>query len=351
MDQLRVGLLGCGRIARYFHLGALAAMSDVDLLAVADPDHRALDAARLVVPDAASHTDWRAVIEDPAVEAVVVCLPSHLHHTAGVAALRAGTHVYLEKPIALDAAGATALLDAQAAAPGVVAMAGFNFRHHPLFRSARHLLDQGTVGTIIGVRTTFGAAPRDVPGWKQARATGGGALLDLGSHHADLVRFLLADVETVSAADIRSIRHEADTVSFTMRLSNGVTVQSLVTQSGPQQDRIEIHGVAGELLLDRYRARRPVFTPTAAGDGRRARLLAGLDRMRGETVQVRGTLVPPTDPSFAAALRAFSHAVRRGRAAAPTLADGAASLAVVLAAERSAVTGRAEPVTDVPVEP
>lgn len=340
--MVRVGLLGCGRIARYFHLRALVEHPDVDLAVVADPSAEAREAAGAAAPGTRLEADWTRVIADRDVDAVVVCLPTDLHVAAAVAALEAGIAVYVEKPVAIDADGLEALRAARAAAPGVVASAGLNFRHHPLYEAAGRTLAAGDLGRLLTVRTTFAAAPRDLPVWKRSRATGGGALLDLATHHVDLVRLLLGEVTTVSAS-VRTLRTDADTATFTLGLADGLDVQGLVTLSGVQQDRIEVLGDAGEMVLDRYRSPVPQLRRPLAGDGRAARA-RGAGRELGRAVAAaRGVAAPPADPSFAAALGAFVGAVASGAPAAPTLEDGMRSLEVVLAAERSAA--EAAPVT------
>ena len=92
-----------------------------------------------------------------------------------IAACEAGKHVYLEKPIASSTADGARVVDAAARA-GVTVMLGFNRRFHPLYEQARQLIQDGRLGDIRAVQTTFcePAAPDAMPEWKRHRATGGG---------------------------------------------------------------------------------------------------------------------------------------------------------------------------------
>lgn len=344
-----VGLLGCGRIARMFHLPVLGRLRTGRLVAVADPDPAALAAARSAVPDAVGLPDLDALLESPTIEAVVICLPTHLHAAAATAVLAAGRHVYVEKPLAADLDGAAAVRAAwrRGDRTGTV---GFNFRFHPLYRAARELLAAKALGEVVAVRTAFSSAPRELPAWKLDRATGGGALLDLASHHIDLVRHLLgAEVEVVTAA-VRSHRTPEDTAVATLRLSTGLEAQLLATVSAAAGDRVEILGTEATAEIDRMGRRRITVIP-AVGPGRGvpARLGAAGRVLRESGLTTLDRLRPPPEPSFAAALAAFVDDARADRGRAPSVAatidDGYRGVAVVAAAERSARTGRAEPVS------
>src|SRR5690349_15563029 len=127
----RVAILGCGAIARAAHLPSIMGARDVDVVALADRDAQSLAAARLLARDARGVAEYREVLAMADVDAVIIALPPALHADAAVAALEAGKHVYVEKPLA------TSLVDAKrvvAAANGtrVVAMMGFNYRFNPL---------------------------------------------------------------------------------------------------------------------------------------------------------------------------------------------------------------------------
>ena len=189
---MRLGLLGCGSAAYWLHLRALRGIPGATLVAAADPD----PAARARFASASGVTTYERaedLLGRSDIEAVLICAPTNLHASLACAVASAGKHFYLEKPIATlvqDARDVVAAADR----PGLTSAIGFNRRHHPLFEQARTLLNDGVIGRVHAVQTTFcePSPPDGMPSWKRRRATGGGALLDLASHHIDLVRWMLA---------------------------------------------------------------------------------------------------------------------------------------------------------------
>ena len=247
----------------------------------------------------------------PDVDAVVVALPNHLHAAAGLAALAHGKHLYLEKPLATSLDEGKALI-AAAQAARVVAMIGFNYRFNENIAEGRRELDSGRLGALVAIRTVFTTATRDLPEWKRSRETGGGVLLDLASHHVDLVRFLFRQEVSEVFAHSTSVAGEGDTATLELRLASGLPVQILVSLAAPEEDRIEIRGSDGQLTIERHRRRHLS------------------DRV----------LARSRERSFEAALAQFVAAARAGQTVEPNLHDGLRSLEVVLAAEESAQSGR-----------
>ena len=267
-------------------------------------------------------------------DAVIIALPTQMHAAAAARIAEAGKAFYLEKPIATTEADAR-LVRRAAAEAGVKAAVGFNRRAHPLYQRARHLLREGAIGAVHGVQTVFSepAPPDGLPAWKRKRETGGGALLDLGSHHVDLLRWLLdTDVETVSAS-IRSIVTEDDFASVRMTLANGAHSQSTFTLASAYADHIEILGTTGTLRIERHSAALTLSGPRRFGYGRRERSLG--TGMRDIAWRARRIARPADDPSYLRAMRSFVRHLRNEEPALASLDDGERSLRVILAAEES----------------
>jgi myo-inositol 2-dehydrogenase / D-chiro-inositol 1-dehydrogenase len=337
--SVRLGVLGCGGIARAAHLRSLARIPGGRVVALADTMAANLDAARPLAPDARAVAEYGDVLAMPEVDAVIIALPPALHASAAIAALDRGKHVYVEKPLATSVDDAGRVLDA-ARRSGLIAMMGFNYRHNPLVQRARSAIGGGAVGTPVGVRTVFTTPARAIPAWKQQRESGGGALLDLAVHHVDLIRFLLGTEVAHVSADVLSTRSEHDTVTLQMRLANGCLAQVMCSLGTIDDDRIEIHGSTGRLTIDRYRSLRVEVTPATASGmlGVAATRFAG--EMRALPYALQKLRSPMHDPSFPAAIAAFVHAVASRTPAAPSFDDGLRALAVVEAAEESARSGR-----------
>lgn len=338
----RVGLLGCGRIARIHHLPILVRAAGVELAALADADPAALAHARATAPLSRGFSDWRAVLDDESIVAVVICLPTGLHAEAARASFEARKDIYLEKPLATSLADARLALAAWRAS-GRIGMLGFNHRFHPLVLEAGSAVRDGRIGRPVAARMSSLSPPRELPAWKRRREEGGGALLDLGSHQADLARFLFGEEVREVSASVRSIRTEDDDASITMTMASGLPVDSHVSFATVRENRFEILGEDGRIVVDRV-AGRMRLDPLEPPAGRVARLLEAARGIAEAPRMVRSILAPARDPSYGGALSSFLRATRDRSHPLPDLDDGERSLAVVLAAETAAREGRRTPV-------
>ncbi|MFG2358888.1 Gfo/Idh/MocA family protein [Streptomyces sp. NPDC048521] len=152
---------------------------------------------------ASATRDWREVAADPRVRAVSITAPNFLHREIGVAMAEAGKHIWIEKPVGLTAGDARAVADAVAEA-GVQGTVGFNYRNAPAVEAARDLIASGGIGTVTHARlrlfSDYAAHPDSALTWRYERERGGsGVLGDLASHGADLARFLLGDIVSLTS--------------------------------------------------------------------------------------------------------------------------------------------------------
>jgi predicted dehydrogenase len=173
------------------------------LVAVADPEPGRAAAAAGQYGFASSTVDWRELVDDPRVQAVSVTTPNYLHREIGLAVVRAGKHLWIEKPVGVLAADARALA-AAVAATGVASAVGFNYRNAPAVATARHLIATGELGTVTHARfrlfSDYAAHPRTVLSWRFERGRGGsGVLGDLASHGVDLACHLLGEIDALVA--------------------------------------------------------------------------------------------------------------------------------------------------------
>ncbi|MEU9390012.1 Gfo/Idh/MocA family oxidoreductase [Streptomyces sp. NPDC048324] len=210
VDSLGVAVVGFGWMGRV-HTQAYARVPHhypslglrPRLVAVAEEvPGRAEEAAAQFGFESATR-DWREVARDPRVRAVSITAPNFLHREIGVAMAEAGKHIWIEKPVGLSAADARAVTDAVARA-GVQGAVGFNYRNAPAVEAARELIASGELGTVTHVRvrlfSDYAAHPEGALTWRYEKERGGsGVLGDLASHGADLARFLLGDIESLTA--------------------------------------------------------------------------------------------------------------------------------------------------------
>ncbi|MEM9002159.1 MAG: Gfo/Idh/MocA family oxidoreductase [Cyanobacteria bacterium P01_F01_bin.86] len=333
----KVGLIGCGAIAQAVHLEILARLSNIEVVALAEPDPQRRAMAQKRVKSATAFSDYKDLLAHPGLEGVVICLPSALHAEAAIAAFEQGKHVYLEKPIGINLTEANAVVAAWQQA-GTVGMVGFNYRFNPLYQATKRLIQAGAIGELVSARSVFSYPVGTSPAWKQRRVSGGGILLDLALHDVDLARYLFeAEVETVAAL-VRSHRYEDDTAALQIQLTNGVLFQLSTSMSTVDEACWEICGQGGKLIADRYRETQLEVLPAHRPNSRRQQLGVSL-RGALRQLNLRKILYPTLEPSYQGALAEFVTAMQSGQSVQPDLTDGLKALRVITAAETAAQTG------------
>jgi predicted dehydrogenase len=191
-----VAIIGCGGIGRK----RAEALAGARLVACADVRRERADVLARTIAGATAADDWRAAIERPDVDIVIVATTNNWLAEIARAAIEAGKHVLVEKPGAQSVAALDSVIDASQRCGSLVRV-GFNHRYHPAVRQARGLVDAGAVGNLMFVRGRYGHGGR--PGYdKEWRAdpamSGGGELIDQGVHLIDLSRWFLGDFTTVA---------------------------------------------------------------------------------------------------------------------------------------------------------
>jgi myo-inositol 2-dehydrogenase / D-chiro-inositol 1-dehydrogenase len=335
MDDLKLGLIGFGNVVQRIHLEALARLRGVQVVAIAELDAGRREEARRRLPGARVVDSYDDLLAMDDVTAAIVCLPSTLQAKAAVAAFESGKHAYVEKPLATNLDDARAVIAAWRRA-GTVGMVGLNYRLHPHYERAREVIRSGRLGELVGARSIFSApVALPQPDWKRSRRNGGGVLLDFGSHHADLVHFLFGRRVLEVFAEVRSQRGENDTATLELRLDGGMLVQSFFSLSAVDEERFEIYGQAGKLLVDRCYALDVEVTEATRERDRIKRMWRGLRSLRHAGFLVTRSRAVGCEPSYSLALARFVEALRAERTLAPDLSDGYRSLAVIEAAEAS----------------
>lgn len=196
---IRVGIIGAGYIAGFVHIPGLLHCLDVKVVAICDLKREAAEAhaARYGIPTVV--TDYRRIVEDRAIDAVVVCAPNSLHRPMALEAIAAGKHVLCEKPLGLNLAQAREMTSALSRA-GRRGLVAFTYRYAPCIRYARHLVAAGHIGAIRQIRALFAlTAPDTWLEWRSMGAEAGGSLVDLGSHLFDYGRWFVGEVSSLAA--------------------------------------------------------------------------------------------------------------------------------------------------------
>ena len=273
MKTIKIGIIGWGFMGRT-HAHALRAMPlfypGAGFRAeIAGICSRRLEKAReaaeeLNVPYYTD--DYRQLLAREEIDAVSVCTPNALHEEIALAALKAGKHLYIDKPLADTAQGARRIAD-QAEKSGVFTRMVFNNRYLPVTLRARELVDQGRIGRVLSFEGRYlhsGSIDPNKPiGWKQTLQ--GGVLLDLGSHVLDLITWLCGYPESVFCAqrthyDTRPTREGGatrdlsdDQTLMLLRLPGGAMGQveaSKIATGANDELTVEIRGEKGALAFD-----------------------------------------------------------------------------------------------------
>jgi predicted dehydrogenase len=345
---VRVGIIGAG-FGAVVHIPALQQVHGAEVAAICArrPERAHTAAAQYGVPHAM--TDYRELLRDPSIDAVVIATPPFLHHSMVISAVEAGKHVLCEKPMARNLAEARDM-EKIANNAHVVAMVNHEFRFSPVRVHVKKLIDEGYIGEPQSASfTVFRSSlndPGGIPfGWLMEKDKAGGMLGAVGSHHVDALRWWFGDVKSVAGAVETMVKRRRlpesmqlasvdadDNFSILMRFANGAlgTIQYTATAAVDLSDQIVLSGSDGMLMI--------------ANDGR----LYGGQREQGLEELTLPEPAEAVDPSFDHPLihptmllhRKWINAIRTGEPASPSFAEGVKVQEILDGALRSSQQGR-----------
>lgn len=273
---LRVGLVGAGLIARRAHLPAFSVSSDAEVVAVASGRLASAQTAAEEFSIPRAYETWQELIDDPDIDAVDICALNSLHAPIAIAAAHAGKHVLVEKPMAVSVEEADAMV-AAADRAGVVLMVAHNLRFVPVFEKLHELIGHGSLGPIQTARGVFmHAGPDESWGatsdwfWREETA-GGGALLDLGIHMIDLLRWVIGrPARQVSAMVSRLAKptFAEDNAIVLVRFEGDVlaSIQASWTARPFPDNQVTIQCEEGRVIVGRS-STEPITVYRGTGDG------------------------------------------------------------------------------------
>jgi len=249
MNELRIGLVGCGGIGAV-HLRSWAQVEGARVAAACDADP-----ARAEASGAAAYSEFAAMLAGEELDAVDLCTPPHLHAPVALAALERGIPVLCEKPLARTPEEAAEMVRA-AEASGVLLMTAFCHRFHPPVEFVRDLIQRGVLGRVVMFRNRFGARFTGVEErwFSKSEIAGGGTLMDTSVHSVDLFRYLVGEVASAAAA-VRTfnpkIQDVEDSAAMLLNSENdaiGVIEASWMTPWSA--NIVEVYGEAGAAVVD-----------------------------------------------------------------------------------------------------
>jgi predicted dehydrogenase len=334
MPAFTVCIVGCGAVADWHADRGYAELGNlVRLAAVCDTrPERAEALARRY--DARPFTRFEDVLADPAIQGIDLCVPHHLHAPLALQALEAGKHVLVEKPIATTVEDAERMVSL-AEQRGLTLCVSEQYPFSPPFRRAREMIQAGEIGRIVTLRThrvgyLEGIWLRD--GWRQnAAVAGGGMLLDQGCHYTSIARMMAGEVEAVAAftSNTRPDWIGDDTATLILRFRSGVIGEALYcwsTRTPHVGAECYVYGERGHLRINSGAPSLILYRPDLPG---------GQQIIMAE---------PQPMTVFARIIEDWVLAAQGQRAPTMPGREGLADLRVVMAAYRSARSGRVEPV-------
>ena len=257
--MIRIGLLGASRVSRYAVVEPAAGIRAFRVSAVAarDPARAADFAAEQGIPRVA--TDYEALVTSDDVDLVYNGLPPSGHARWSIAALEAGKHVLCEKPFAMDASEAQAMVDV-AGQSGNALIEAYHYRFHPLFARVLEVIGSGRIGAPRDIEARFNVAIAPVPGEiRYDPALGGGAMMDLGCYCVHWARSVMAaEPEVVSATATRHATGVDVGMHAVLEFPGGARARLSSSMAGDLPD-----GLDAELVVTGDHGRLTVVNPVA----------------------------------------------------------------------------------------
>ena len=324
--HIGVAFLGAGRMGQT-HLRNLAGIPNARVIVVADPDPGNASRGGEIAGAEQTSTDPAAAIHEPGVEAVLIATPTNTHATLIEAALGAGKAVWSEKPIAQEVAETQRIVDLWRET-GLPVQLGFMRRFDPGYERAKRLIDAGDLGRI----EQFRALGRDTyPPPVEFLRSAGGSFLDMAVHDFDLARFLVGEVEDVTAwaavlFDQRFAEaDDFDTSVAVLRFRNGAlgVVETSRHSAWGYDIRTEIAGAKAKVVVD-------------AGQ----RTAATISRDFGWEGDLHQSFPDRFEVAYRRELEVFFERLAAGEPVGPDPADALETLKLAVAATRSWREGR-----------
>jgi len=257
-----IAIVGTGNVARG-HLQAIRGNSRAALVALGARTQEGGHAwAAQQGTTCPIYTDLAALLAEPAVDVVILCTPNNLHASQTIQAARAGKHIIIEKPVALNPAELRAMQQAVHEA-GVTSIVSFVLHWNPGMLMTKHLIESGAIGQVFMVETSYWhRSPRAEPGhWFTRKEIAGSVFLLGGCHAVDAARWLAgADIVEVTAYSTRGGRPGFDydpTAIALVRFANGVIGRISATMECvmPYAFNVTVMGDAGTIRDNRLYSR------------------------------------------------------------------------------------------------
>ncbi len=263
METVRICLIGCGRAGMIHARSYAGNVTNAELIALCDPFEENLRAANAEIPVKYLYTDYREVMKNSEIDAVIVVTPTQFHHDVVIAAANAGKHVFCEKPMANTETECDEMIEA-CRRNGVKLQLGFMRRFDQNFRRGKELIDAGAVGKVAMIKSnTYG--PSEPKPWMYDVHKSYGPIGEVNSHDFDTLRWYAgAEVRRIHAIGNNSRSPEVaeqfpdyyDSCCVLLEFKNGVigTITGAQYVKYGYDSRAEILGTDGIIKVGAQRA-------------------------------------------------------------------------------------------------
>lgn len=251
MQTISWGILSTAKIGRTKVIPAMQKGQYTSIDAICSRSLAAAEATAAALGIPKAYDSYEGLLADPDIQAIYIPVPNHLHVEWTLKCLAAGKHVLCEKPIAMNAQDAATLLEQTKQYPQLKVMEAFMYRHHPQWIKAKALVDEGTIGRLVTINSTFSYYNADPNNVRNQAEIGGGGLLDIGCYCISLSRFITGQEPKRVVGTV-----ELDPVMKMDRLASGILAFEEVTatftcstQMAPHQV-VHIYGTTGRVEIE-----------------------------------------------------------------------------------------------------
>lgn len=313
MKKFRFGIISTANIGLNHVIPAMHKSSTIEVAAISSRNLVAAQqaATRLAIPTA--YGSYEELLADPTLDAIYNPLPNHLHAEWSAKAADAGRHVLCEKPLAMNSKEAQELHD-YFAAKGLLLNEAFMYRTHPRWKKVKQLVDDGAIGELVSIHSTFCYFNDDPDNIRSVWAKGGGALMDIGCYPISAARYLTgSEPEIVGAALRNAPGSEVDTAGAGTLAFGDVLATFLISTRASNEQRVHISGSMGRIDIEMpYNP--PVDEPTH---------IAITTRAGQEVIAI------PTTDQYQMQGEAFARAVTEGEPTTMSAADTVGNMRVI----------------------
>ncbi len=320
--RIRVGVIGCGKIAEYLHLPGYASLGNVEIIGVADVNEERLSYVKEKFRVKRAYRDYKQLLENDHLDAVSICTPPHLHKLMVTEAINHGKYVLCEKPLATSTKDAYELLEEVKDSKYFV-MPAFNYRFTPSVRMVNEIISRGKIGKVSEVKAVFKSDQRiwnAVVPFRFTEKTG--VISDLGPHVIDMLHYFLGDIEEVCRVEAESERYgvyDHASVELTMQCgANANIILSWFSDSIIPSFSWEIKGSRGTVRFDVLRS--PYAVKINWNRGRWERY--AVEPLLKDLVDKVMMAVKRTHYSYGAEISYFVQCVANRIPPSPTVLDG-----------------------------